>query len=305
MLSGREIFVEESMAAISEKSKEFFVLSSTYFASDQGSKQLVTHAEKFSSPKVLGGLQLSVQIPEFSFTAWVSTEPQFVSAYILKKRIMPAGPGSELACWGWFLSANDGPQLHYGAHDFYDRTDSLMKRQEVVGLGSSVPFQSEHFALMTVVVAGEDDSFYKNLELQGSAKMPRPVTDCFNNLEGVLVGDTGMTIAQLRFYPQAMTLSSIEEVASPSFLPSPPSFLLSCKPDKACAYNRYVFPRFCSLLYLLLADKRLTFMRVSWRDILRDGVPPCASTLRQLTVLNRFMVEEQFYRICRQALRLP
>ena len=55
-------------------------------------------------------------------------------------------------------------------------------------------------------------SFHRNLEMLGAVEMKRPLTDCFNNFEGILVGGAGMEIGQLRFYPRQLSKSDIEEI---------------------------------------------------------------------------------------------
>ena len=40
-------------------------------------------------------------------------------------------------------------------------------------------------------------SFFANARLVGSQNLSRPVTDCFNGLEGPLVGDFGMELMQV------------------------------------------------------------------------------------------------------------
>lgn len=40
-------------------------------------------------------------------------------------------------------------------------------------------------------------AFYSNLDPLGSAAMPRQLTDCFNSLEGVLIGDAGLQLGQV------------------------------------------------------------------------------------------------------------
>ena len=50
-----------------------------------------------------------------------------------------------------------------------------------------------------MVVSKSSVSFYRNIELLSSVDLPRPVTDCFNSGEGLLVGDKGMEISQLRY----------------------------------------------------------------------------------------------------------
>ena len=41
-------------------------------------------------------------------------------------------------------------------------------------------------------------TFYRNLEKVGDTSMPRQLTDCFNGLEGVLLGDAGLQLGQVR-----------------------------------------------------------------------------------------------------------
>jgi hypothetical protein len=48
---------------------------------------------------------MRAQVKEFSFIGIVSTTPQFVEGYILRKRFVPAGYGTNLACWGWYLNS--------------------------------------------------------------------------------------------------------------------------------------------------------------------------------------------------------
>jgi len=216
-MTDRSEFVNTQMGAIAATAKDFFILSgSQYFVPESGSVELLLDMETFSGPKLLGGLQLQIQLEEFSFTGVVKLSPQFVRGYILRKRIIPAGTGSELSCWGWYLHGQKGPELHYGGHDFYatpsNSAADASSKQEFVSLTNKTAFTANEYRLLTIVVTGTNVTFYSNLDVLGSSKMPRPVTDCFNNLEGMLVGDTGMTIGQLSFYPKALTPTIIEEI---------------------------------------------------------------------------------------------
>lgn len=62
---------------------------------------------------MLGSAQLNVQAPEvfipfdvepfleasqISFTVWARFEAGFTDGYIVRKRLVPAGPGSQLVC---------------------------------------------------------------------------------------------------------------------------------------------------------------------------------------------------------------
>jgi len=48
-------------------------------------------------------------------------------------------------------------------------------------------FASDEFFMLTLIVNSTHAAFYQNLELLGVSAMPRPLTDCFNNLEGVIL----------------------------------------------------------------------------------------------------------------------
>ena len=41
-------------------------------------------------------------------------------------------------------------------------------------------------------------TFYRNLELLGVVEMPRQLTDCNNGPEGILLGDPGLALGQVR-----------------------------------------------------------------------------------------------------------
>jgi hypothetical protein len=100
----RDEFISVWVPAISASSKKYFIRSSTYFDSGgAGSVELHTGTALFTEAKLLGGLELSIQLPSFSFTAWVQMVPEFIQGYIFRKRLQPAGSGSELSCWGTIL----------------------------------------------------------------------------------------------------------------------------------------------------------------------------------------------------------
>ena len=101
----------------------------------------------------------------------------------------------------------------YGGHDYYlTNLSSPFGGQETVTMTNTSEVEPDVANLMTVVVTQENISFFKNLELLETISIKRPITDCFNSLEGMLVGDTGLSIAQLKFYPKALSLTSIEEI---------------------------------------------------------------------------------------------
>jgi len=47
-------------------------------------------------------------------------------------------------------------------------------------------FASDEFFMLTLIVNSTHAAFYQNLKLLGVSAMPRPLTDCFNNFEGVV-----------------------------------------------------------------------------------------------------------------------
>ena len=116
-MKSRSAFLE-ALPGISKSSKSYFLLSSQYFDTGQaGNVQLLGAMKSFSTPMLLGGIDVTIQAPEISLTAWVKTTPQFVRGYLIRKRLLPAGNGAELSCWGWYLGSKQGPGLHYGVCD--------------------------------------------------------------------------------------------------------------------------------------------------------------------------------------------
>ena len=212
----REEFISTVVPGVSNSSKKFFLQSTEYFVSGgAGSVSLNTMEQLFSRPAVLGGVALSVQVPAFSFTAWVNAAPDFSGGYIFRKRIVIAGSGSQLSCWGWYLHLLGGPQLHYGAHDFFpvsqNETDSSLLQEQVV-LFPAVTLEPNTDMLLTMIISGNRVAFYRDLMLLGSSALPRKFTDCANNTEGVLVGDAGLALGQVRFYPQELGPLQIQEI---------------------------------------------------------------------------------------------
>lgn len=119
-IKSREGLVD-ALPKLSRAAKKYMARSSLYFdAKGTGDVELIGDLKSFSTPEVLGGVDLTILSRTISFTAWIKTTPQFLRGYLIRKR-PTAEPGetSELACWGWLLDADSGPQLHLGAHDFF------------------------------------------------------------------------------------------------------------------------------------------------------------------------------------------
>lgn len=218
-LSDREALFNTGLQRISHRSKDYFAMSSKYFESAGGGVELLRNSETLTSPKIIGALNLPILLPQFSLSVWVRTDPQFVRGYLVRKRLSTAGNGANLACFGWHLDKLNGPSLHYGASDFYPtQVGQNGAEQEQVSLGTRFEIHSGQFHLLSLIISFDPSTsrqsvtFYRDLEVLGSTELPRPITDCYNNLDGVLVGDTGLTIAQLRFYPRQLSPYLINEI---------------------------------------------------------------------------------------------
>lgn len=174
-------------------------------------KQLQGAMEAITSPKL--SAEINFGSKDFSMTAWVRTVPQFLEGYILRKR---PSPGSTLSCVGWHLHRILGPGLHYGAHDFDPRVGPFTNTdqdQYEVKLDKAEPFEPEQFALLTMIVSVGKVTFFRNVDELGNSSLPRGgMTDCFNGGEGTLIGDPGLELGVVRYYPFALTKVKIEEL---------------------------------------------------------------------------------------------
>lgn len=86
---------------LSQSSKNFFALSSRFFdTKTHGDVQLIGDLTFFAQPVEMGGFDLSIQTPSFSFTCWVKPTRTFVGGYLIRKR---PSQTSDLSCWGWYL----------------------------------------------------------------------------------------------------------------------------------------------------------------------------------------------------------
>eukprot|EP00281_Chroomonas_sp_CCMP1168_P016014 CAMPEP_0206220982 /NCGR_PEP_ID=MMETSP0047_2-20121206/5167_1 /ASSEMBLY_ACC=CAM_ASM_000192 /TAXON_ID=195065 /ORGANISM="Chroomonas mesostigmatica_cf, Strain CCMP1168" /LENGTH=1725 /DNA_ID=CAMNT_0053643677 /DNA_START=282 /DNA_END=5460 /DNA_ORIENTATION=+ len=211
-VSSRRELMHERVPTILDQSKRISPLSSRYFEREGGSMELINGMTLFSAPVI--GPTLDIQVAPFSFTAWVRTSAHFVEGSIVRKRMVPAGPEASLSCWNWKLHHNKGQYLSFGAHDYYPLQAPWVTPtdQEETLCHDEISMTPELDEMLTVVVSGTHVTFYKNLELMASAPLPRPLTDCFNGQEGVLMGSAGLTIGRLRYYPRELTTSTLEEL---------------------------------------------------------------------------------------------
>ena len=193
-------FLNTSLIDLSAKSKQFLVRSSNYFDPDgKGQVDLLRSKTKFAQPKLVLGVDLSIQLPSVSFTAWVRLDETFDGGYVVRKRMAASGTEALQSCWGWYLNRERGQELHYGAHDFFPTSgetgDSLLRQEEVATFASDIPPDQSVF--LTTVISDSRAVFYQATALLGSILLPRKVTDCFNTDAIVLVGDPGLELYQV------------------------------------------------------------------------------------------------------------
>ena len=198
-------------------------MSANYFVTEgRGMLQLWGDMQFFTEPKLSGEINFGTKT--FSMTAWVRTVPQFLDGYILRKR---PSTGSSQSCVGWYLHSDFGPALHYGAHDFDPRSSPFeitTQEQYEVKPPTAQPLEPGIYALLTLVVTPTTVEFFRNTDPLGSAPLPRPsLTDCFNGGEGTLIGDPGLELGVVRYYPFSLTSLQIEEVRPNPFFLAPTS----------------------------------------------------------------------------------
>lgn len=199
---------------VASASKKHSLLSSNYFvAASYGDVEVVGPAETFFRPRLFAATNLNLAVPSFSFSAWVRLDPSYKTGYLMKK--IPStesytGPG---VCWGWYIDSDQGPALHYGVHDSAPPLFGA-DNVEQVSVSPAAPdaFESSKNFLLTIVVEGKNVTFYKDRTASGPYQLPRRVTDCNNNYEGILVGAPGVKMTQLRFYASALNGEQVGEM---------------------------------------------------------------------------------------------
>jgi len=208
-IHSRSHFVEETLPDLSEKSKSFFPLSSQYFDSGvHGSKLILGDLTVFTQPRP--GPEMVLRSTEFSVTAWVRSIPQFAEGYILRKR--PITDDEDLTCWGWYLHAQDGPSFIFAGHDHFPTGGDNSEQQIEAKLNFRSPFAPRRYFLLSIVVTETEVSFFQDNLLIGTYHLSRPVTDCFNNGQGVWLGDSGLEIGIVRYFPFKLTNSTLGEL---------------------------------------------------------------------------------------------
>jgi hypothetical protein len=199
-------FVETVLPEISAQSKKYFLRSNEYFDTrDMGHVQLLAPFTEMSAPLMLRDVQVNVGLPRWSMSAWVKLVPSRRGGFLVRKRPMAF---SHLSCWGWHIDARLGPSLRYAGHDFLPRDG----RQQVEIFGSNPsPFEADTYQMFSIVVNGSIVQFYRGQDLEDVQELPQRLTDCFN-AEGLMIGDGGLGIGALRFYPEALRKRGIQEI---------------------------------------------------------------------------------------------
>ncbi|EKX46141.1 hypothetical protein GUITHDRAFT_108175 [Guillardia theta CCMP2712] len=193
----------QALQSISSESRKHFVLSSQYFdTQDQGNVQILGSLRSFTAPAVLGNI---------SFTTWMRVSADFTSGYVFRKRLVSAGSGSDLSCWGWYFDRFTGPQFRYGMHDTFPidiwNINNRLQQLEIK-LPKPRPMIIDEYALMTMIVTQKVVLFYRNTVLLGNISLPRPLTDCYNT-EGILVGQANMELDIAEIFQYGMRLSDL------------------------------------------------------------------------------------------------
>ena len=231
-VASREGFVSEALPHIARASKRHFVLSSQYWDTrDKGAIELIAPLTLFTSPKLLRGVQVNMNVDAFSWTSWVKLLPQAASgAYVVRKRVGSlSGPASSaLSCWGLYWHSVDGPSFIFGAHDYFD-TSSLPLESAVSGSAADAPVEEsvrvsaaalarrnstlvkDDYSFITVTANSTHMSFYVDSELLETRVLQRLVTDCWSS-EGLYIGDTGLSLGKLNFYPGMLSQTQIREI---------------------------------------------------------------------------------------------
>ena len=106
-----------------------------------------------------------------------------------------------------------GPGLHYGAHDSAPPAFNLPNVDQVfVSPDKAVRIADAQFHLLTVVINSTKVTFYVDKTSFGPYPLPRPVTDCNNNHQGIQIGSPGLSMRQLRFYIGAFQPEEVHEL---------------------------------------------------------------------------------------------
>jgi hypothetical protein len=242
-VSSRDEFMTEMMPHIATTSKKYFVLSSQYFdTKDKGALELLKPVTHFAVPRLLNGVQVNLNLPSFSWTCWVKMSSFSRSgAHVVRKRIETEGSSQEQWCWALSLDKINGPTFQYAAHDHFDTSIDILKaeyspptgitlkaKRKQIGSTSSAKARKivdgtytshtshtthgwDDFRFLTMTANRTHASFFMDAQLLETIRLPRVITDCYS-AEGLRIGDAGLHLAKLIFYPSELTPEQIAEI---------------------------------------------------------------------------------------------
>eukprot|EP00961_Rhodomonas_salina_P215418 2909516-Rhodomonas_salina.1 len=189
------------LRSASQSARRMQVQSSEHF-SEGVAQKILGPLQVLTEPLILevDGLNAKVSSAAFTFTVWVDIGSSD-GGYVVRKPMASTGLDAALSCWGLYVG--ETTRFDFGAHD-YGGAD---RGQESV-LSSAATLRELH--MQTVVVNQTHIMFYVNAELNSAASLSRPVTDCA--MESLEVGDVGMSIGEVVFYPTALSRAKIEEI---------------------------------------------------------------------------------------------
>eukprot|EP00961_Rhodomonas_salina_P215417 2909515-Rhodomonas_salina.1 len=186
---------------MSLSSRRMQVQSSEYFSAD-AAQTIFGGLQVFKETLILevDGLKARVSSASFTFTAWVDIGSSD-GGYVVRKPMASTGLDAALSCWG--LHVGETTRFDFGAHDY----GGIDRGQESVLSSAATP---RELHMQTVVVNQTHIAFYVNAQLTDAVSLSRPITDCA--MESLEVGDVGMSIGEVVFYPKALSQSKIEEI---------------------------------------------------------------------------------------------
>ncbi|CAE8597396.1 unnamed protein product, partial [Polarella glacialis] len=215
---------------IYDKLKEFAGISTRAaplsFNYLEGALELMVQEEEvsFNGPMLVAPSDLQIGA-NFTLQAWVSVDPEVYTDVTLGARPIPLlrrelSVESPSSCWSWMLP----PSIAFGAQDFQgvDPNSVTHEREEYVGpdypaylstknrnIQSFPEFEGQQ--LHTIVGNQTHVRFYEGPGLLiAELPLPRMVTDCFG--KRLLIGSRGMTLGSVRFFPSALTVTTVAEI---------------------------------------------------------------------------------------------
>jgi len=225
------------LRGFSKVAQEFHPLSGTYLA-DPLQVELIGEPFNFEDTHRLPAQKHPVLPTSFSFTTWLHIDASKLGVtrtrYTLVNKVIPAARYAMplrtiTSCWGWFYIARKSTsaqlhgwsQLEFGRHlDTYhvipnDAENSSAAQVRPTGAGPMFLALVVDGSTRTVKMY-EGGKGGAQLVLVEQLPIGTDISDCGGPGEAaeLEVGDTDIQLAQMRFYPHALQLADVAEVAS-------------------------------------------------------------------------------------------